>query len=164
MTSRLAWVVAVSAVLALTAVACSGPLDVDGLEADLAESVLPEHPGLVTNVSCPRPFEPEPFETVRCDALISGSPVLIAVAIGESEQIAAANVEARLVDAVTIERLVAEQFAADLGITTTVTCGSPVVVVPADGAVGCSAIDAAGTTRPLTISVGVDNTLSVTLS
>lgn len=161
---RPAWSAAAALAVVVILSACSGPLDVDGLEADLEGSVLPEYPDLVTEVRCPRPFEPAPFEVVRCDALISGAPVVIAVTVGESDQVVSANLEARLVDVVTIERLVAERFVADLGLTTTVTCGAPVVVVPADGAIGCTAIDPRGTERPLTISVGVDDTLSVSLS
>lgn len=149
--------------LLLLASACAGPLDVAGLERQLAVAMLPEHPQLVSGVSCPRPLEPEVGETVRCDALINATAVTVAVTFGESDEVATAVVEARMIDAASVERQVAERFVGDLGVTTTVGCGAPVVVVPTDGAVTCWAIDGSGVERPLRVTVGPDGRLDITL-
>jgi len=144
--------------------ACSGPLDVDGLERQLGAAVLPERPELVSSVQCPRPLEPEVGETVRCDALINETPVGIDVTFGANDEVATAVMGARLVDALVIERLVAERFVADLGVATTVRCEAPIVVVPADGAVTCTAIDGSAIERPLRVTLGPGGVLEVALS
>lgn len=156
-------VVGLAVAVFLSSCAPRGGLDVPALEADLVVSVLPDSPGVISGVDCPEPLDPEPGEQVLCTATIGRQLAEIELTFGAERGSATASVVSQLVAATEVERLVATQFVDDLGLTTTVDCGQPIVVVAADRTVRCTAIDHRGVERGLVIGVAPDGLLDVDL-
>lgn len=161
---RLAATLAAAVAVAWTAgCAPANGLDVEALEADLVLSLLPEYPGLVTSVTCPKPLDPAPGDAAICEAQVGSDLAPVELTFGDEQGVVTAAIVERLVNAAEIERLVAQRFVDDLALTTTVRCGQPVRVLFPGGVVSCSAIDHRGVERVLNITVGTDGALDIAL-
>lgn len=146
-----------------TGCAPAGGLDVAAMESDLVSTLLPDTPGAVSAVECPDPLDPAPGDQVLCTASIGRQSAEIELTFGAERGAVSAVILSRLVGATEIERLVATRFVEDLGLTTTVACGQPIMVVDPEGTVRCTAVDPRGVERGLLITVGADGLLDVAL-
>ena len=137
-------------------------LDVAQLERDVAQQLASELQ-VAPDVRCPFDGDQTAVRDVVCVVSIDGQPDFEAdVAIDEDADTGQVTVLGRLVSTAEIERLVAQEFVNDLGITTTVRCPGPVVVATA-APTECSAVDARGIDRPLLIEIDPGGDLSVRL-
>lgn len=145
-------------------------LDRSGIESDIREQLLPQHPGVVNAVTCEDVREPMPGDRMTCSAVIGAQEVDVVVTIDagpptdlDTEQplTATAEVQARLVSAAEIAQLLANEFSAELGLITGVSCGQPIVALEADEQVECVAEDPSGKQR--TFAVTVDDAGEVSL-
>lgn len=87
----------------------------------------------------------------------------IAVTVTEADRGADVFVLDRLINAATVEARIGDELAKDLSISTSVTCGSRVAVVPIGGELLCSAVDERGIARPLIVTIGAAQELSIQL-
>lgn len=156
--------------MVLAAVACSGGIDQSNLEAqiaaDLTASLTATHLGaVVSDVRCP-PFDfadqQQQLERV-CSARLGDQAIQVQVQVGSEDRVASAEIIDRLIDAGTVEVLVAERFAADLSLATGIGCGQPVVVVPVDGELRCTAVDSREVQRTVVITVDANRDLQLRL-
>lgn len=161
--SRKCGAATVAMVLLLLLAACGEPrLDTAQLERDVAQQLASELQ-VTPAVSCPFDGDQIAIRNVVCVISIDGQPDFEAdVVVDVDADTAEVIVLGRLVGAAQIERLVAQEFVNDLGITTTVRCPGPVVVataVPTE----CTAVDARGIERPLLVEVDPAGAVAVRL-
>lgn len=151
--------------LLIVAVACSTErtLDRAALERELRNQLLPEHPGLVTSVTCPELDEPSVGASFRCDAELGAQVVAVDVELGGSddELVSTAVIAERLVATGEIAAVLSETFGDEIGITTLVDCGQPVSAVRATEAVRCEATDPSGLVRSFDVTLGDDGLLDL---
>ena len=153
---------AVGAVVVAVAAACGAepvPRYGAGLEAAVAEALIPDDPDEAA-VSCPEfdpPPEadadggPPPTVALTCEATVGGVPVAVEARIsGEWVDVSA---DAFLVDVAGLEEASATRLSADLG-PTLVDCGPDPVLVSVPGStLVCHAYDEAGSPHPFVITV-----------
>jgi hypothetical protein len=158
-------VVAVAIAALVAGCSTERSLDRATLEAEVAAQLLPDYPGLVTAVTCPDLAEPAPLDRFDCQAMVGAQNVSVAVELGGTleELTAAASVDARLVAASEVAALLSATFGDEIGIQTGVDCGQPVVALPEDEPVRCSAIDPTGVVRQFDVTVGADGALQLRL-
>ena len=152
----------VGAIVVAVAAACGAdpaPRYGAGLEAAVAEALIPDDPDEAA-VSCPEfdpPPEanadggPPPTVALTCEATVGGVPVAVEARIsGEWVDVSA---DAFLVDVAGLEEASATRLSADLG-PTLVDCGPDPVLVSVPGAsLVCHAYDEAGSPHPFVITV-----------
>jgi Domain of unknown function (DUF4333) len=140
-------------------------LDVDLLEANIADQVLVEYPGAVGSVSCPEVAEPAPGDGFECIASLGDEAVVVQVVVGGTVDALTtdASIDARFVAVNEIAALLAATFGDEVGLATAVDCGSPVVVLGPDELIRCAATDPSGVTRFFDVAMGPDNELTLTI-
>lgn len=156
---------AVALVGILVAVSCAanGGVEVATLEDQLQRDLLPEHPGLVSAVTCPEEIKPDAGDQVACVAMIGATHADITVTFGAERGVAAATVEDRLVDVIELNRLAAERLSADLELPISLACPFPVMVINVDDEVTCVATDERGVERQLGLRVDDAGLVSIRL-
>lgn len=163
----------------LAAVACApqGGLDVAELETQLhtqiRQQVAGEFPevdaaSLTLGVACPAEIDPndDVAQVVECSATLADQTEAVQVTVGgpAGRDAVTAVVTQPMVSAVQVGQLVAEAFSSDLGVSTAVSCPYPVMFLPADATLRCTATDPSGVDRALAVSIGADGALDVALS
>jgi hypothetical protein len=147
--------VAVAALVAACGVGPRRTLDARSVEARIAAEIASQYQlaRALISVACPKGTPARAGRTFSCTATLAGQPLRIDGAVTDSrgrytlEPTAAVLIPAHLVP------MLEARIAADLGAAATVDCGSrPVLVVPAGGTFGCTAI-VRGRTRPVTVTV-----------
>jgi hypothetical protein len=160
-------VVAVAALVVLLA-GCRGAtrLDAPALAASLPATLVPDHPEIVTDARCPAPIARKVGTVTVCTASIGGTPVEVAVTQTDGDGAVAVRLESELLDVNAIAKTVADRLSRDIGVVTTVTCDGPAVRVRVVGErLACTAAEASGTTRPITVEVtDTPERVTVTLS
>jgi hypothetical protein len=117
------------ALVALAACGGADELDAGSLEEAVPPALLPEHPELVTEVSCPGPIERGEGTVNACTARIAGTAVGLSVTqVGEDGQ-ARVALDRTLLDVDDLAARVAERLTADVGVPTSVVCDGPAVRV-----------------------------------
>jgi hypothetical protein len=151
--------------LAALAVGCSTErsLNQRSIEIDIAAQLFPEHPGLVSDVACPSVDEPMPGEQVTCVARLGAQNADVAVTLGGTIDAltATAALVDRFVDVQSVAALLAETFTDEVGISTTVDCGQPILVVEPNEAIVCTASDPSGRSRLFDVQIDDGGELSL---
>lgn len=149
----------------LLLVACSveRSLDAASLSEQIQAQLFPEHPGLVSDVSCPRLADPAVGDTFSCAAQIGSQIVDVPVVLGgDSENLTSTAVlDERFVPAQQLADVLAATFTAEVGIITAVDCGQPVVVLEAGETLICTATDPAGVSRQFDVSIADDGSIDL---
>ena len=127
-------------------------LDSEGLEAAVAENLVPEAPEVVTGIDCPDLIVEGPTE-LGCVALIGGVPVDVTVVIS-ADDTAAISTESRVVDVTEMEEAAGARLSRDLGVETRVSCPGPAVIVSVpDSTLDCEAVDPSGGVHPVIVTI-----------
>jgi hypothetical protein len=129
---------------ALALGACGGADEVDAgsIESAVPAAVLPDHPDLVTDVSCPGPIDREVGLVSACTALIGGNEVGISVTQVDDDGTIDIDVDRALLDVDDLAARIAERLTTDVGVPTSVLCDGPAVRVLSVGdEVVCIATD-----------------------
>ena len=137
----------------LCAAGCSSSLayDSDGLERQIPTLLLPDAPGVVTDVQCPDVL-PLTITSTRCLAVIAGSQVALDVTLtGEGN--AEISSDAYLVETASIASAARARLGEDLDVVS-VTCSGPAVVVSVpDSQISCDAVDSDGDSHSMTVTI-----------
>lgn len=151
------------AALLLTACSVERSLDAESLSTQIQAQLFPEHPGLVSDVNCPRLLDPAVGDTFSCAAQIGAQIVDVPVVLGgDEENLTAASVlDERFVPAQQLADLLAATFTAEVGLITSVDCGQPIVVLEAGETLICTATDPSGVSRQFDIAVADDGTIDL---
>lgn len=148
-------------------VGCSTGRDLDreALEADIADQLVPDHPGLVSRVACPEIAEPSPGDAFVCQATLGEQAVEVDVVLGgtDDELTSTASIASRLVAASEVAALMAATFGDEIGIPTSVDCGQAVRALAAEESLRCDATDPTGVVRPFDVTIGADGLLELSL-
>lgn len=148
----------------LAACSTNRTLDAEQLEADLAAQLLPDYPGAIRSISCPDAADPAPGQQFLCVATLGAQVIDVNVTLGGTDEAltSSAVVDARFVAVNEIAALLAATFGEEIGISTIVDCGQPVMVLAVDEPVVCTATDPGGNARDF--DVRIDDTGEVTIS
>lgn len=159
--------VALTILLVLVASACAADHTLDGslLEADIADQLLPDYPGVIRSVACPDPPDPAPGLEVLCVATLGADVIDVNVVLGGTEDAltATASVDARFVAVNEVAALLAATFSDEVGLATRVDCGQPVMVLEPDDPVICTATDPSGVGRDFEVRIDDDGVLRLQL-
>lgn len=160
-----AWLVVALALASLAACSTERRLDVETIEAGVFAQLFPEHPGLVSAVNCPELIEPMPGQRFSCATQIGEQIIDVPVVLGGTIEALEATVELddRFVRAGEIADLLAETFTTEIGISTAVDCGQPVLVLEPGSALLCTAVDTSGAMRQFDVLVAADGTLDLAI-
>lgn len=158
------WGLIVACVLVTAACGVDHTLDGAQLEADIGAQLLPGYPGAIRSISCPDSSDPEPGQTLLCLATLGAQVIDVDVSIGGTEDAltTTATVDARFVAVNEVGALLAATFGDEIGLTTSVSCGQPVLVLAVEDPVVCKVTDPSGVTR--NFDVRVDDTGLITLN
>jgi len=153
--------------LALLAASCGVESSLDGtqLEAEIQEQLLPGFPEAIRSVSCPDPADPVPGQQLLCVATLGAQVLDVNVVIGGTEEAltTTATVDARFVAVNEVAALLSATFGEEVGLTTSVDCGQPVLVLAADESMLCKATDPSGVIRSFDVQIADDGLLSLRL-
>jgi len=147
---------AITLTLALTLVvaACGRPdsgFDIESLRSAIPASLVPDDPGVVTDISCPEPATSEATMVV-CHASIGGDPIQVTAAIA-ADGTAEIATDATLIDLAGVAATAELRLNNDLGVETVVECQGSVVVSVPDNTFRCTATDGFGVERNLVITI-----------
>ena len=137
----------------------STTLDDSSLQTRIADAV----PGAEA-ASCPDGIDVESGDTFECTVDVGGEAITVRVTQGASRGQIAVDYDERLVSADDVETALASRFEDDLGVPSTVLCGThDVVVLPVGASLDCEVIDERGVSRFFDVTVGEDGTLDAVL-
>jgi hypothetical protein len=132
------------AVLTVALAACSGADEVDtgSIESAVPAALLPEHPELVTDVSCPGPIDREAGAVTVCGARLGGTDVQLTVTQVDGDGTVEVDLARPLLDVDDLAARIAERLTTDVGVPTSVLCDGPAVrVLTVDEQIRCTATD-----------------------
>lgn len=156
----------IAALLAATACAANGGLDVEALEVELrdqfATDALSSHAASLGNVTCPEPLSPEPGDRVICTMPISGDEARIEVVFtGARGGVMSAEIIDRLVDVDQVAAAVGQSFTGDLGLRSDVSCPAPLMVLADGQTIICEITDERDIVRAISVVPDTDGTISI---
>jgi hypothetical protein len=147
-------------IAAATVAACGGADEVDAgsLEAAIPAALLPEHPELVTEVSCPGPIDREAGVVTPCTARVGGTVVELSATQLDDDGQVRVLLDRTLLDVDDLAARIGERLTADVGVPTSVVCEGPAVrVLAVDDEIRCDATDPDDRTRTFVATI-VDET------
>lgn len=146
--------IAVAGLVVLAGCASDPTLDARSLERILPAQIVPDHPGVVTNLACPSSIDMAAGIAVVCTAEVGGDPVTMTVTQIDDAGSVTAELDQPLFDVEASADVLAAQLTTDLSVETTIACAGPAVRVFEVGEViSCVAYDPSGRSRPLSVTV-----------
>jgi hypothetical protein len=136
--------------------ACGDPdrLDPRALARVLPAQVVPDHPDLLTDLTCPERIDERAGSTAVCTASLAGSPVEVRVVQLDDRGAVRAELDRPVLDVARSARFLADRFSKDLGVATTIECDGPAVRVLVVGEkLRCTARDPSLRSRVLSVTV-----------
>jgi hypothetical protein len=132
---RVRTVLSITAALAVVVTGCGEADEVDAgsIEDAIPAALIPEHPELVTEVSCPGPVDRGIGTVTACTARIGGTAVEVTATQVDDDGALRVEMARTLLDVDDLAADLSRRLTADVGDPTSVICDGPVVRVLAVG-------------------------------